>query len=115
MPNEPAQIQIPTARASVFNGSLPPPGKSDTMDELMCTVRVPSGTRHVSYADSTRSPGPAASRTAYSYISQIRCQVGSMEKIVVNGVLIFFLILILILVIILILILVLFSLVCASP
>src|SRR5271165_5628598 len=68
MPDEPEQTQIPTARASAFNGSLPPPGKSDTMDELMCTVRVPSGTRHASYADSTRSPGSAAHRDPLTFI-----------------------------------------------
>src|SRR5208337_4990055 len=57
MPDEPEQTQIPTARASAFNGSLPPPGKSDTMDELMCTVRVPSGTRHASYCRFYPVPG----------------------------------------------------------
>src|SRR5271165_5454696 len=43
MPAEPEQTQIPTARASAFNGSLPPPDKSDTMDELMCTAVFPLG------------------------------------------------------------------------
>src|SRR5271157_5840066 len=57
MPDEPEQTQIPTARASAFNGSLPPPGKSDSMDELMCTVRVPSGTRHASYCKFYPVPG----------------------------------------------------------